>query len=142
MTTAARPTPALMPSRRPAARPDTPTVGAPPRPSARREPWQQAILASSLPANFRFVAVALSTHADGTGHIAQQPRVIGLVHNTGINARQVAVALTALRDRGFLRLSPPDGRYDTADLILTMPRGAAARARRAQTATARSSADA
>ncbi|MFF7012256.1 hypothetical protein ACFY9Y_22270 [Streptomyces fimicarius] len=128
MTTAARPTPAQMPSRRPG----TPAAKETPRPPAHREPWQKAVLASSLPANFRFVAIALSTHADGTGHIAQQPRLIGLVHNTGINARQVAVALTALRDRGFLRLTPPDGRYDTADLILTMPRGAAARARRAE----------
>ncbi|MFC8658488.1 hypothetical protein ACFUCT_25275 [Streptomyces parvus] len=135
MTTAARPTPAQMPRRRPGA----PATKESPRPPAHREPWQKAILASSLPANFRFVAIALSTHADGTGHIAQQPRLIGLVHNTGINARQVAVALTALRDRGFLRLSPPDGRYDTADLTLTMPRGAAARARRAEN---RSSADA
>ncbi|MEU6614447.1 hypothetical protein [Streptomyces parvus] len=135
MTTAARPTPAQMPSRRPG----TPAAKDTPRPPAHREPWQKAILASSLPANFRFVAIALSTHADATGHIAQQPRLIGLVHNTGINARQVAVALTALRDRGFLRLSPPDGRYDTADLTLTMPRGAAARARRAEN---RSSADA
>ncbi|MGW1223405.1 hypothetical protein ACWD6O_31245 [Streptomyces californicus] len=135
MTTAARPTPAQMPPRRPG----TPAVKESPRPPAHREPWQKAVLASSLPANFRFVAIALSTHADGTGHIAQQPRLIGLVHNTGINARQVAVALTALCDRGFLRLSPPGGRYDTADLILTMPRGAAARARRAEN---RSSTDA
>ncbi|WP_069737440.1 hypothetical protein [Streptomyces sp. EN27] len=135
MTTAARPTPAQMPSRRP----DTPAAKETPRPPAHREPWQKAVLTSSLPPNFRFVAIALSTHADGTGHIAQQPRLIGLVHNTGINARQVAVALTALRDRGFLRLSPPGGRYDTADLLLTMPRGAAARAHRAEN---RSNADA
>ncbi|MGW1437252.1 hypothetical protein ACWD7M_18615 [Streptomyces griseus] len=136
MTTAARPTPAHMPRRRPGA---PAAKEAPPRPPAHREPWQKAILASSLPANFRFVAIALSTHADGAGQIAQQPRLIGLVHNTGINARQVAVALTALRDRGFLRLSPPGGRYDTADLILTMPLGAAARAHRANN---RSNADA
>ncbi|MBK3619287.1 hypothetical protein JHN50_32405, partial [Streptomyces sp. MBT98] len=115
-----------------AASPQASEAPAPEAPPAHRQPWEKAILASSLPANFRFVGIAVATHADGTGHIAQQPRLIGLVHNTGINARQVAVALTALADRGFLRLSPPDGRYDTADLILTMPRGAAARARRAE----------
>ncbi|MEV5688602.1 hypothetical protein AB0L68_36400 [Streptomyces sp. NPDC052164] len=144
MTTAARPTPAQMPSRRP-----TPAAGltqaAPEAPEVRpahRQPWERAILASSLPPNVRYVAVALSTHADGRGHIAHQPRVIGLVHNTGLHAKQVRVALAALRSRSFLRLSPPGDDYATADLILTMPSGAAARARRAhQAMTARSSAD-
>ncbi|MEU6952105.1 hypothetical protein [Streptomyces sp. NPDC045714] len=138
MTTAARPTPAQMPRRRPAPAvgQTTPGAPAPEAPPVHREPWEKAILASSLPANFRFVAIALSTHADGAGQIAQQPRLIGLVHNTGINARQVAVALAALIDRGFLQISPPGGDFATADLTLTMPRGAAARARRANNRSA------
>ncbi|WP_424918905.1 hypothetical protein [Streptomyces sp. wa1064] len=133
MTTAARPTPAQMPRRRPApaAGPGTPAVESPPRRPAHRQPWEKAVLASNLPPNFRFVAIAVATHADEKGHIAQQPRLTGLVHNTGINARQVRVALATLIDRGFLRISPPAADFATADLILRLPRGGAARARRA-----------
>ncbi|MFD4000883.1 hypothetical protein [Streptomyces rubiginosohelvolus] len=140
MTTAARPTPAQMPRRRPApAAPEAPALD--PRP-AHRKPWERAILASSLPGNFRFVAIALSTHADGRGHFARQPRVIGLVHDTGLHVHQVRVALAALCSRGFLRQSPADAPIDNADLVLTLPPGALARARRTQTTTNRSSADA
>ncbi|MEV6477655.1 hypothetical protein [Streptomyces sp. NPDC051657] len=132
MTTAARPTPAHMPPRRPAPpvgpAPEAPALEARP---AHRQPWERAILASNLFGNHRFVGIALSTHADGRGHIARQPRVIGLVHNTGLPAGQVRIALATLADRGFLRVSPPGDDYATADLTLTMPRGAAARARRA-----------
>ncbi|WP_367572808.1 hypothetical protein [Streptomyces globisporus] len=128
MTTAARPTPAQMPRRRPTpAAPDAPALD--PRP-AHRKPWERAILASSLPGNFRFVAIALSTHADGRGYFAHQPRVIGLVHDTGLHVGQVRVALAALLNRGFIRQSPADGPIDTADLTLTLPPGALARARR------------
>ncbi|MFS0694338.1 hypothetical protein [Streptomyces nitrosporeus] len=130
MTTAARPTPALMPSRRPdPAAPEPPPLEVRP---AHRKPWEQAVLASSLPGNFRFVGIALSTHADGRGHIAHQPRVIGLVHATGLHAGQVRVALAALISRGLLRRTPADGPIDTADLTLTLPPGALARARRAR----------
>lgn len=129
MTTAARPTPAQMPRRRPTpAAAETPTLDGRP---AHRQPWERAVLASSLPGNVRFVGIALSTHADGRGHFARQPHVIGLVHNTGLHVGQVRVALATLRDRGFLRLSPPGEDYATADLILTLPPGALARARRA-----------
>ncbi|MER7696200.1 hypothetical protein [Streptomyces sp. NPDC096095] len=134
MTTAARPTPAQMPRRRPApAATETLTLDGQP---AHRQPWERAILASSLPGAHRFVAVALSTHADGRGHVARQPRVIGLVHNTGLHAGQVRVALTSLVDRGFLRRSPTTGPIDNADLLLTLPPGALARARRAHQAAA------
>ncbi|MFE3400755.1 hypothetical protein [Streptomyces anulatus] len=141
MTTAARPTPAHMPRRRPApAATEAPPLGARP---AHRQPWERAILASSLPGNFRFVGIALSTHADGRGHFARQPRVIGLVHNTGLHAGQVRVALAALVDRGFLRRTPATGPIDNVDLTLTLPPGALARARRAHQATNnRSNADA
>ncbi|MEU5284159.1 hypothetical protein AB0G97_09080 [Streptomyces sp. NPDC020755] len=141
MTTAARPTPAHMPHRRPApAAAEAPPLEVRP---AHRQPWERAILASNLFGNHRFVAIALSTHADGRGHIARQPRVIGLVHNTGLPAGQVRVALAALVDRGFLGMSPPGDDYATADLTLTLPPGALARARRAhQTTTNRSSTDA
>ncbi|MEU3268721.1 hypothetical protein [Streptomyces bacillaris] len=128
MTTAARPTPARMPRRRPApAAPEAPVLD--PRP-AHRKPWERAILASSLPGNFRFVAIALSTHADGRGHFARQPRAIGLVHDTGLHIAQVRAALAALLSRGFIRRSPVDGSIDNADLALTLPPGALARARR------------
>ncbi|MFJ5888120.1 hypothetical protein [Streptomyces californicus] len=140
MTTAARPTPAQMPPRRPTpATSDAPSLAARP---AHRKPWERAVLASSLPGNFRFVAIALSTHADGRGHFAHQPRVIGLVHNTGLHAGQVRVALAALVDRGFLRVSPPGEDYATADLVLTLPVGALARARRTRQATTNRSTDA
>lgn len=141
MTTAARPTPAQMPSRRPTpAAAETPTLDGRP---AHRQPWERAILASSLSGNHRFVAIALSTHADGRGHFARQPRVMGLVHNTGLHAGQVRVALAALVDRQFLRRTPGTGPIDNADLTLTLPPGALARARRAhQATTTRSSTDA
>ncbi len=142
MTTTARPSPAQMPRRRPEpAAPEAPALD--PRP-AHRKPWERAILASSMPGNFRFVGIALATHADGRGHFARQPRVIGLVHNTGLPVGQVRVALAALLNRGFIRLSPADAPIDNADLVLTLPPGALARARRHhhQTTTNRSSADA
>lgn len=137
MTTAARPTPAHMPRRRPTpGAAEAPALD--PRP-AHRKPWERAILASSLPGNHRFVAIALSTHADGRSHFARQPRVIGLVHDTGLHVGQVRVALAALLSRGFIRQSPADGPIDNADLILTLPTGGLARARRANN---RSNADA
>ncbi|MFI2358183.1 hypothetical protein OG582_11790 [Streptomyces anulatus] len=141
MTTAARPTPAQMPRRRPTpAAAEAPTLDGRP---AHRQPWERAILASSLSGNHRFVAIALSTHADGRGLFARQPRVIGLVHDTGLHIGQVRVALAALCSRGFLRQSPADGAIDNADLVLTLPPGALARARRAhQPTTNRSSTDA
>ncbi|MFJ9982528.1 hypothetical protein ACIQUD_00435 [Streptomyces globisporus] len=141
MTTATRPTPAQMPRRRPTpAAPEAPALD--PRP-AHRKPWERAILSSSMPGNFRYVAIALSTHADGRGHFARQPRVIGLVHDTGLHVGQVRVALAALLSRGFIRQSPADGPIDNADLVLTLPTGALARARRThQTTTNRSNADA
>ncbi|MFF9248840.1 hypothetical protein [Streptomyces globisporus] len=141
MTTGTRPTPAQMPRRRPTpAATEGPALD--PRP-AHRKPWERAVLASSLPGNFRFVGIALSTHADGRGYFAHQPRVIGLVHDTGLHVGQVRVALAALLSRGFIRRSPADGPIDNADLVLTLPPGAFARARRdRQTTTNRSSADA
>ncbi|MEV6450953.1 hypothetical protein AB0M75_06560 [Streptomyces anulatus] len=139
MTTAARPTPAHMPRRRPTpAAAETPPLEARP---AHRQPWERAILASSLPGNHRFVAIALSTHADGRGHIARQPRVIGLVHATGLHVGQVRVALATLIDRGFLRRPPADSPIDNVDLVLTLPQGALARARRAHQARAAAQAD-
>lgn len=102
---------------------------------AHREVYEQAILASGMNANCRFVAIALATHADAAGHIAQQPRLVGLVHNTGLRAAQVSVALEVLRQRLWIRASPAGAPYDVADLALTIPDHIIARLLRTPTTT-------
>ncbi|MFJ8883640.1 hypothetical protein ACIRJR_09520 [Streptomyces sp. NPDC102402] len=88
---------------------------------AHRAVYEQAILASGMNANTRYVAIALATHADTAGHIEQQPRLLGLVHDTGLRPNQVAVALETLQQRLWIRASPAGARYDVADLVLTIP---------------------
>lgn len=88
---------------------------------AHRAVYEQAILASGMNANTRYVAIALATHADAAGHIAQQPRLLGLIHNTGLHPSQVAVALKTLEQRLWIRAHPAGAPYDVADLVLTIP---------------------
>ncbi|MFC9247783.1 hypothetical protein ACFT7S_28355 [Streptomyces sp. NPDC057136] len=127
--TSPRPTPALMPRRAPATAADQKLIAPAPPVAGRsyRSLWEQAVLSSSLPPHARLVAIALATHADPAGQIAQQPRLIGLVHDTSLYVAQVAVALTALRARGLLRKTRPADRYETADLLLTIPNSVMAR---------------
>lgn len=115
MSTAAeprRPSPANMPARRPVAPVTT-----------FRELYLFGIDSSSLHAHHQLVAYGLAIHADQDGQIptVDQPRLIGLVHDTGLHAGQVAVALTVLRQRGWIRQTRRSDRYDTADLRLTIP---------------------
>ncbi|MFG2671392.1 hypothetical protein [Streptomyces sp. NPDC048445] len=115
MSTAAeprRPSPATMPARRPVAPVTT-----------FRELYLFGIDSSSLHAHHQLVAYGLAIHADADGEIQlqDQPRLIGLVHDTGLHAGQVAVALTALRQRGWIRQTRRSDRYENADFRLTIP---------------------
>ncbi|MFD7429022.1 hypothetical protein ACFV6Z_18545 [Streptomyces sp. NPDC059818] len=115
MSTAAEPrhpSPANMPARRPVAPVTT-----------FRELYLFGIDSSSLHAHHQLVAYGLAIHADADGEIQpqDQPRLIGLVHDTGLHAGQVAVALTTLRQRGWIRQTRRSDRYDTADFRLTIP---------------------
>ncbi|MYW99915.1 MULTISPECIES: hypothetical protein [unclassified Streptomyces] len=133
MTTAARPTPAQMPRRDPA------TVAAAnreltaPAPAQPHQPYralfEQGVLGTSMRPNPKFVAIALATHADASGQIPAggQPRLIGLIHDTGLHVGQVVVALNTLKQRGWIRQVQAAAPYDTADLVLTIPRPIMAR---------------
>ncbi|MEU0002076.1 hypothetical protein IFE09_11155 [Streptomyces microflavus] len=146
--TTPRPTPGLMPRRDPA----RPTASASDRqllapatiPGGRslRSLWEETVLASNMPTNARFVGIALATHADAGGQIAQQPRLLGLQHETGLHAKQIAVALTVLRDRRFIRQTRPTDRYETADFYLTVPKAVMARHLRRSALTERPTTDA
>ncbi|MFD3654369.1 hypothetical protein [Streptomyces sp. NPDC058620] len=134
--TSPRPTPALMPRRAtapaapaPASVADQQLIAPAPTVAGRsyRSLWEQAVLSSSMPPNARLVAMALATHADAAGHIARQPRLIGLVHNTGLYVGQVSVGLTVLRERRLLSQTRPADRYEHADFLLAIPNSVMAR---------------
>ncbi|MGQ4486861.1 hypothetical protein ACN6LM_003876 [Streptomyces sp. SAS_281] len=113
MSTAAprRPSPANMPAHRPV---PAPTF---------QQLYRAGIDNARLNPRHQLVAYALMVRADEAGHIPphQQPRIVGLVHDTGLHAGQVAVALTTLRQRGWVRKARETDRYETADFILTIP---------------------
>lgn len=120
------------------------TAAAPRRPSpadmagkkpGNRRMYEQAVLASGMHPHSRLVAIALATHADAAGQITDQPRLTGLVHETGLYVRQVVTALTALRQRGWIRQTVRYATYDTADLLLTIPAPILARLRKTTTET-------
>lgn len=94
-----------------------------PAPVTFRELYLYGIDSSSLHGHHQLVAYALAIHADQDGQIppADQPRLIGLVHDTGLHAGQVAVALTTLRQRGWVRQTRRSDRYETAHFRLTIP---------------------
>ncbi|MEU9199442.1 hypothetical protein [Streptomyces sp. NPDC048332] len=152
MSTAAaprRPSPANMPARRTAAAADRALIapGVPAQRTAYRALYERGILtASRMAGNHRYVALALATHADAAGTIppGQQPRLLGLVHDTGLAAGQVVVALNTLKQRGWIRKAKPGATYETADLVLTIPNQIMARLLKpaAPTATERTTDDA
>lgn len=94
-----------------------------PRPSVDRALYEQAIRASRMLPHHRLTALALVTHADRDGQIPtdKQPRLVGLIHDTGLRVGQVVIALTALRDRGWIRKARSADAYEIADLVLTIP---------------------
>ncbi|OII63797.1 hypothetical protein BJP40_02645 [Streptomyces sp. CC53] len=89
--------------------------------------WERGILRSSLIGHHRLVALALATHADyATGHIPRrrQPFLDGLMAETRLSRGQVAVALTALLERGGVRRAPSRDRYrayEVCPLRLAIP---------------------
>ncbi|MEU2764291.1 hypothetical protein [Streptomyces sp. NPDC007094] len=133
MTTAARPTPAHMPRRDPATVAAANRELAAPAPAQPHQPYramfERAVMGTSMRPHSKFVAIALATHADASGQIPDgaQPRLIGLIHDTGLHVGQVVVALNTLKQRGWIRQAQPTAPYDTADLILTIPRPIMAR---------------
>ncbi|MFS0695855.1 hypothetical protein [Streptomyces nitrosporeus] len=136
MTTAAaprRPSPADMPRKTAAAGHSLMGTAAPLPGRSYRSLWEQAVLSSNMPPPARLTGIALATHADPAGQIAHQPRLIGLVHETGLHVAQVAVALTTLRGRGLLRQTRRADRYETADFILTIPTAVMSRLQRTAT---------
>ena len=128
-----------------ATRRPSPADMARPRPSADRALYERAILASRMLPNHRLVAFALVTHADEAGQIptGSQPRLAGLVHDTGLRAAQVVIALTTLRDRGWIHKTRAGDRYEVADLVLTIPAPVMARLQKStRPATDRTTTDA
>lgn len=128
MTAAAprRPSPAHMPARRrtvSAADRALIAPGAPAPGTAYRALYEKAILGSRMNGNHRYVALALAVHADAAGTIPPggQPRILGLVHDTGLAAGQVVVALNTLCQRGWIQKTDRRAPYETADLVLTIP---------------------
>ncbi|MFW3459663.1 hypothetical protein ACN24K_01550 [Streptomyces microflavus] len=95
-----------------------------------------------MPPNARYVGIALATHADAGGQIAQQPRLLGLQHETGLHVTRIRVALTVLRDRRFIRQTRPTDRYEIADFYLTVPKAVMARHLRRSALTERPTTDA
>ena len=76
--------------------------------------WERGIRRSSLIAHHRLVALTLATHATyDTGSIpeSRQPLLDGLVAETRLSRGQVAVALTALLERGWIRRASARDRY-------------------------------
>ncbi|MEU0309746.1 hypothetical protein [Streptomyces cyaneofuscatus] len=142
MTT--RPTPALMPPRAPASATDRQLLAPAAIPGGRslRSLWEETVLHSNMPPNARFVGIALATHADATGQIAQQPRLLGLQHETGLHVKQIRVALTVLRQRHFVRQTRSTDRYETADFYLVVPSAVMARHLRRSALTERPTTDA
>ncbi|MEU2181505.1 hypothetical protein [Streptomyces thermolilacinus] len=121
----ARPTPLDL-ARRAASRNAVPAPVPVPAPAPEPtflERWHQGVLDSSLIPTHRLVALALATHADPTGRIRRQPFLTGLVHDTRLRPAQVAVALTALLERGWVRRPARDRRrsYEVSPLQLAIP---------------------
>jgi hypothetical protein len=76
--------------------------------------WERGIRRSSLIAHHRLVALTLATHATyDTGSIpgSRQPLLDGLVAETRLSRGQVAVALTALLERGWIRRNSARDKY-------------------------------
>lgn len=90
--------------------------------------YERGVRGSGMHRNTRLVALTLATHANyQDGHIedAAQPFLGGLTAETGLYEGQVAVALTTLLTRGWVRRAPGtkrEQRYDTARLQLAIPR--------------------
>lgn len=133
MSTAAeprRPSPANMPARRPAASPADQGLIAPAAGRSNyRDLYTDGIDRSNLLAHHKLVAFALAIHASEDGQIQprDQPRLLGLIHDTGLHAGQVAIALTVLRQRGWIRQVKRRDRFEVADFILTIPKPLMAR---------------
>ncbi|MFF7365842.1 hypothetical protein [Streptomyces sp. NPDC008125] len=89
----------------------------------------RAVWESALTPHCRLVALALATHGNfRTGEMRHQPRLAGLVTATGLSPAQVAVALNALVQRGWVSRTGPRA-YESADLQPHIPAGALARYR-------------
>ncbi|MEW2635974.1 hypothetical protein AB0903_31130 [Streptomyces sp. NPDC048389] len=76
--------------------------------------WERGIRRSSLTPHHRLVALTLATHATyDTGAIpgSRQPLLDGLVAETRLSRGQVAVALTALLERGWIRRGSARAKY-------------------------------
>jgi hypothetical protein len=113
MTTApARPTPLLLANRAADQALAERTVELPDEPF--RLIWERGIRRSSLIPHHRLVALTLATHAAyDTGKIpsSRQPLLDGLVAETRLSRGQVAVALTALLERGWIRRNSARDKY-------------------------------
>lgn len=88
--------------------------------------WERGIRRSTLTPHHRLVALTLASHADyTTGEIpkSQQPYLGGLVTETGLKAGQIAVALTVLLERGWIRRAARDQHraYEKTPLRLAIP---------------------
>ncbi|MEU0522735.1 hypothetical protein [Streptomyces niveus] len=92
-----------------------------------RSMYELLIRTSGMHPHHRLVALTLATHADWTtGFIAadDQPYLGGLTAETTLLEAQVAVALTSLLQRGWIRreAAVPRERYETARLQLAIPK--------------------
>jgi predicted Rossmann fold nucleotide-binding protein DprA/Smf involved in DNA uptake len=88
--------------------------------------WERGILRSSLVTHHRLVALTLATHADyTTGDMPDDQTTLfdGLVTATQLAPGQVAVALTALLERGWVRRPPGSRRrrYEDSHFRLAIP---------------------
>ncbi|MER7833510.1 hypothetical protein [Streptomyces sp. NPDC095602] len=130
----ARPTPLDL-ARRAAARNTAPVPARAAAPeSTFLERWHRGVLDSSVIPTHRLVALALATYADPAGRIRRQPFLTGLVNDTRLRPAQVAVALTALLERGWVRRAARDRRrsYELSPLQLAIPSSATTRERDAR----------
>ncbi|MFJ3085022.1 hypothetical protein [Streptomyces sp. NPDC086838] len=139
MSTAAvprRPSPASMPAHRPASA----TAHHPDPAITFRDLYTYGIDTSSLHIHHKLVAYGLAIHADADGQIQpkDQPHMAGLVLDTSLHPGQVAVALTALRQRGWIKQIRKADRYENADFRLTIPPALEPRLRRSAAAARQS----
>lgn len=103
-----------------------------PASSPYRSVYERGVRSSGMHRNTRLVALTLATHANWQdGHIEDQaqPYLEGLTAETGLYAGQVAVALTTLITRGWVRRTAGARRerYEAAPLQLAIPRAVLAR---------------